>query len=107
MQATRVWSAIIRGVFLRTMTAYHWLHGRLQILLNAFAVEYVPALCLDGVLGKLIAQTADCTLASILLGEDANIILTAKDKIWVASHLSHSSEPVEEGQQRKLAKNRR
>jgi hypothetical protein len=69
-----------------------------QVLLDTLAVKDVVALGLDGVFGHVVAEPADGGFTELVAAEEfVSISLAAEDKIGVASHLAHTSEPARKG----------
>jgi hypothetical protein len=64
-----------------------------DVLRDALSVEYVTTFGLDSVLGYVAANSTHCRLPFVLVYEHASILLTANDKIGMASHLSHTCQP--------------
>jgi hypothetical protein len=65
-----------------------------QVLFDAFAVKYMSAFCLDGVLRNIVAQAAYGGLP--FFSEHTGIVLAANYEIGVASHLTHSRNQTED-----------
>jgi hypothetical protein len=67
--------------------------GSIEILFDAFSVEYVAAFGLDCVLSNVIANPADRCLAGF--GHELGCIgLASQDKIGMTGHLPHASKPA-------------
>ncbi len=59
-----------------------------QVLLDTFAIENMPAFRLDGVLRDIIAQATNRGLP--FFAEHASVVLAANYEIGMARHLTHA-----------------
>jgi hypothetical protein len=69
--------------------------GRVQVLLDAFAIEYVPAFCLNGILRDIVAQSTHGGFA-IFSSEHLCVILASDYEIGMAGHLTHARDKTED-----------
>ena len=66
----------------------------LDVLLDAFTIEDMPTLRLNGVLCDVIADAADGCFSDVARVERIGICFALEHKVWMASHLPHSCEAV-------------
>jgi hypothetical protein len=66
-----------------------------QILSHALPVKDMAAFSLDSILRNITAESTDRGFTSLIGTQELGpISLATEHKVWVASHLSHASEPI-------------